>query len=356
MYLGLLIGFRVTVPSILGADMGIAWFIDDEHGSVRGHILKRACHEVLYWWPIMAQYERNALLEGEQEAVSFPAFTEAPTVIPYSSEEGAETTTVSMDQQVNEELYSVGEDGNPIHYESAYAEAYGDATPFFDVPEEETVIQGSAFLYEAIRNADDLVDHVSSEFRAPVFTGDAVRLERTFPDKGEEVTVYDAETGDMASKHTLTYEMDHELDETEVERINTVKAMKPPRAVGADDQLNNLLLGIEADLGRGEGADVIEHVSKEMKDGDEPYNRHDRFGYGNGTDVDVFLLEPDAELEDEIETAYKKHLEGEEPEKATMMSAWADYWTGMVDVWTDATTASIEVGIEMTPPYQRQYS
>lgn len=298
----------------------------------------------------MTEYERNDLGAGETETVSFPQPADAPDLFEYP--DATSETTVSMDQGVNEKLYTVGGDGNPIHYDPAYAEAYGEATPFFDVPEDETVIQGSAFLYEAIRNADQPVEHVSSQFTAPVMTGQDVMIDRERTEDGEYVTIADAETGDVASTHELTYDMDAVYDEARVEALNTAKAMKPPRAVGADDQLNNLLLEIEADLGDGIGPDLITHDACEEDASDAPYNRVDTFSYEDGSAVDVYLLEPEEALEDEIEAAYQDRVEDD----VSMMGAWTEMWTGMFDAWAEANKASIEAGMAMNPAVQRRGS
>lgn len=293
---------------------------------------------------IMVEYQRNQLAEGQQETVMFPTYMDAPDLFPYPERD--DQLTVTMDQKVNEDLYTVGEDGNPIHYDTEYAEAFGEAAPFFDVPEGETVIQGSAFLYEAIKHADGLVDHVSSEFRSPVFTGQEVRIERDGTADGEEIAVYDAETDDLTSTHEITYDPDHTIAQQDIPRYNAAKAMKPPRAVGADDQLNNLLLGIEADLGDGEGADIIEHTLQEEVDDDRPYNRHDVFEYGDKSQIDVFLLEPGEDIEAEIDAAYS---DDSSVEKQSPVEAWTAMWSGMMDAWTAAGKASIETSMAMHP-------
>ncbi|MDY6777867.1 MAG: hypothetical protein SVU32_04320, partial [Candidatus Nanohaloarchaea archaeon] len=251
---------------------------------------------------------------------------------------------VGMDQEVNENLYPVGGDGNPIHYDPDYAAAYGEEAPFFDVPEGETVIQGSAFIYESIRNAEEPVDTVSAEFHSPVFTGQDVRLERERGEEGEELTVYDAETDEFACHVDLEYG-DTSLDDT-IEEMNAARAMKPPRAVGADDQLNNLLLAVDADLGPGRGVDMITHeLLEDGIDDDVPYNRRDRFSYLDGTQVEIKLVEPAEEIEQAVMERYEQRVGGDIAEQertapaVQAMQSWTEAWKEVMKFWTETTAA-----------------
>lgn len=302
----------------------------------------------------MDGYTRDGLDEGETDSVAFPAAAEAPDLMWFPElEDGYGEAVVSMDQQVNDGLYEVGDDDNPIHYDDDYAAAFGDAAPYFDVPEGETVVQGSAFVYEAIRNADAPVDSLQAQFRNPVFTGRDVRIERESTEGGEQVSVYDVEDGDLTAQLDLTYG-DADMEEFSLEEVNTAKAVKPPRAVGADDQLNNLLLGMEADLGPGKGVDIISHDRLAEVEGDAPYNREDTFSYLDGTEVDIQLLEPDEEVEEAVATRYEE-LQGETVEEddpaVRAVRSWTESWTTMMEAWTEMTRASIEAGAEMSPPY-----
>ncbi|MDY6770500.1 MAG: hypothetical protein SV186_00925 [Candidatus Nanohaloarchaea archaeon] len=306
----------------------------------------------------MSDYTRAELRESEQAGVAFPVGDDVPELFDYPElEEDASKAVVGMDQEVNENLYPVGGDGNPIHYDPEYAAAYGEEAPFFDVPEGETVIQGSAFIYEAIRNAEEPVDSVSAEFHTPVFTGQDVRLERERYDEGEEVTVYDAETDEFACHVDMEYG-DGNLEDYKLEEVNAARAMKPPRAVGADDQLNNLLLAVDADLGPGKGVDIITHdLLEDDIDSDVPYNRRDQFSYLDGTEVEIKLVEPDERIERAVRERYEERSDTEvvEPERedpaVRAMQLWTEAWTDMVDFWTETTAASVKIGAEMTPPY-----
>jgi acyl dehydratase len=282
-------------------------------------------------------YEMNELGEDDQTRFSFPMKGAEPDLFDYPSTES--DMEVQMDQDVNEDLYRVGEDGNPIHYDTAYAEAFGDTTPFFDVPEDQTVIQGSAFVYEAIRNADDLVDHVSAQFHNPVFSDDAVRIERELLDGGEQVTVYAGEDDDAyACQIELDYDGAADLSERERERRNTANAMKPARAVGGDNQLNNLLLGVEADLGDGDWHGTLEHTAMDEVNGESAHNRIDTFTYDDGTEVTLSILETDDELGDAVVSRYREIAEQKEDYTApsfNMWQAWTDAWCNAIEFWTE---------------------
>lgn len=306
----------------------------------------------------MSAYEAHELGVGEQRTVSFPASAEkgANLFAPYPDVD--ETVSVEMDQSVNTELYAFGGDGNPIHYDPDFVQAYDEVMPFFDgFPDGALIVQGSAFIYEAVKNSNKPVKYVSSRFENAVDTTDVVEIERERTDNGELINVY-LDDGDRASTHELTYDKEQiGADDETVELLNTAKAEKIPKAVGADDQLNNLLLGVEAELGDGYGEDIITHVKEGDGPEDTPINREDEFTYTDGTAVTLYLLEPDQELQDAVMETYKERKADQTITNPFLRVATANIeasskaFQAMMegrpyDAWSDATQTWFDTAIE----------
>lgn len=253
----------------------------------------------------MSEYEPQELAVEEKRRVSLPSGVDDGLKLLDAYPKGDGTVTVEMDQDINTELYTVGGDGNPIHYDQDFVQAYDDVMPFFDgFPDDALIVQGSAFIYESVRNSRKPVSHVSSRFMAAVDTTDAVIIERELAEDGEVVNVY-LEDGDLASTHELTYDTTG-VDEATARLLNTAKAEKVPRAVGADDQLNNLLLEVDADLGDGYGDDWIAHADRELVEDNGPVNLVDTYAYEDDTTVTLGLLQPHPEMQDEVIEAYNE--------------------------------------------------
>ncbi len=272
----------------------------------------------------MTDYTVNELDVGERQLVSIPTTADyAETFFPAYGD--GESGIIEMDQSINEDLYTIGGDGNPIHYDPDMVQVYSEVMPFFDDDEfadDALIVQGSAFIHDAIAAAEGSVQSVTSTFMSAVDTDDTVYWERDTEslEHGEKVT-FALEDGDVASVHELLYdEMDaNTLDADTVANRNAANAVKPAKAVGADDQQNNLLIQVNAAFDDGRASTWLSHDDRNhVSDAEVPYNLVDEYSYDDGTTVELKLLEPDQELQDEVAAVYEADTDYRTPISAAI--------------------------------------
>lgn len=236
--------------------------------------------------------------------------TDHPELLPHEN-----ASAVPMSQELVDTAVDIWGDDNRIHVDPAMVQAFlaHDAVSQLfdaDVPDGATIVPGApVFAYEAVRQADEPVTALESDYQEIVDTADDVILEREPINGGEVVTYTVADTGDIASKHTLTYEEDPEQD-VDISVVNGQRAYTVPQDLGLADQEGNVLTGINATFAGGTGRTAVEEQYEMPEKEDAPFNfGTDTYTHDDGTEITFDLLRFDDEVLDEIEDTYRQAVD-----------------------------------------------